>query len=364
MKKRGKRIEKHVKFIGLLSLCVLFLVGLPIREEASEKMDDSLVSGFSWEVIYPENQLDQTKGYYDLLMEPGQKQVLSLKLLNSSLIESVVRIQLSTATTNSNGVIEYGPSSLEPDKSLIHDFSDLVKGPETVTIPPESSQLVEFVVELPETPFEGYVAGGIQLTPVVKREEGFFEKKELIVNKYAFLIGVLISESDTSQIKPELQLNGIYPKYQLGNRALVVNFSNSQGVYMEGMKVTVQVRKKNKTQTLFEIEKQDMRMAPHSMIEFNVPLGDKKLAAGEYTVQTEVKAATGKWSWTEDIKVTEKEVAELNGNKKESNQTGSSYGGWITITILIVGGVCLVTKKRCTQTKKKQRKLAINRRRE
>lgn len=321
--------------VSILSLVSLFFPMIGFANEANP----TDAGGFSFEVIQPENQRNKEVAYFDLLMEPSKKQTVQIKMNNSSDQEITVDVSLNSSKTNSNGVIEYGPSKIKKDASLIHDFTDIVKAPEKVTIPANSTKLVDFTITMPEKSFEGYIAGGIQLQ---QADSGVAEETEtgMVINKFAYLVGVLLSESDSKDLEPNMQLNKVYPELQNYRNAVFVNFSNVKPVYAEDMTVSVQIMRKSSETILYETKKSNMRMAPNSMIDFPVSLNGEKMAPGDYRAKILVTTATGgKWQWDEAFEITDQEADQFNAADLSLVQAGEI--NWLLIAS-IVGGVLVI----------------------
>ncbi|WP_348921392.1 DUF916 and DUF3324 domain-containing protein [Enterococcus rotai] len=314
----------------------------------SDEPAQNSIKDFSYEVVFPENQHDKNVGYYDLLMKPGEKQTIQLKMHNVSDKPLKVAIDLNSAKTNGNGVIEYGPTDLKKDVSLNYDLAQIVTGPQEVTLKPNSTETIDFVITLPEAAFEGYLAGGIQLKPIVKEE--YSQEKSIIINKFAFLIGVLIHESSTEKIKPSLKLNDVSLKLKNGSYSLFVDLSNTKGVFVEKMDAVINIRKNKSSKNLIEFRKQDMRMAPHSNIAMPVSLQNQKITAGEYTADIRITTADGgNWTWVKNFTFTKIEAEKVNQYMNQNAQ--SNFSGWWLLsfsTVLLITIVLffLLKKKR------------------
>ncbi|OJG51507.1 hypothetical protein RV06_GL001602 [Enterococcus haemoperoxidus] len=313
----------------------------PIKSFAKQDASN-LISGLSYEVLYPENQKNKSLGYFDLQMKPGQEQKVSLKLYNTLAKELTVQTRLNTAKTNNVGKVEYGPNDLPKDSSLVNEFTTIVKGPTKVTIPANGSRQVDLTITLPKEMNNGMVAGGIQLQPVTNIEANDLAKKDVVVNEFAFLVGMLLRVGDTSSIKPELNLNKTYIAFKNKKSHLFINLSNSRPVYVEGMSIAVRVRKANKQQVLVEYKKKEMRMAPNSMIDFPVDLADKGLSAGTYSAQIKVSSKTGgNRSWTEDFTINTLEAKSLNMQLKENKLTREQL--FLGSFLLLFMGTLIIT---------------------
>ncbi|WP_206911843.1 hypothetical protein IGL98_000618 [Enterococcus sp. DIV0840] len=328
-------MKKHLTYL-LLVLFGLTLFFDPVKGLAKQD-STNLIGGLSYEVLYPENQKNKNLGYFDLQMKSGQEQKVSLKLYNSLSKELTVEVRLNTAKTNSIGKVEYGPNDLKEDTSLTNDFITIVKGPKKVVIPSKGSKQVDLMISLPKEMPAGLIAGGIQLQPIADSKTKDQSKKDVVVNEFAFLVGMLLRVGDTDSIKPELKLNKTYIAFKESKSHFFVNISNIRPVYVEGMEVVIQVRKANKQKVLFEYQKKGMRMAPNSMIDLPVDLADKGMTAGDYSAQINVTSKNGgKWSWTEDFKINALEATGLNKQSVE-NKTGDKLIYFVCFLILCMG---------------------------
>lgn len=302
--------KRKILIVGIILYIVLLY--LPTNVFAAEENRNG-IEGFSFEVIQPENQHNKKVSYFDLLMKPGQKQKVQIKLSNSSEREITIMLKLNGAKTNSNGVIEYGPNEIENDASLKYDFIDIVKAPTEIKVAPKSNTMADLNITMPEMPFEGYISGGIQLQ--IKEEQGIDEKTSsgMVKNKFAYLIGMLLSESEVNGIESELKLNKVYPELQNYRNAIHVNFSNVTPTYVDDMTVSVQLMKENAEKILFETKKSNMRMAPNTMIDFPVSMNGEKMIPGNYRSKISVLTGTGKrWDWEESFEISPEEADKFN----------------------------------------------------
>lgn len=116
---------------------------------------------FSVNTVIPENQIDKSKTYFNLKMNSDQQQDITVTLKNDTKKDITIAVGVNTAKTNSNGVVEYGKSSIKNDSSLKYAISDIVKGPSSVTIPANSSKNVVFHITMPKKSFDGILLGGL-----------------------------------------------------------------------------------------------------------------------------------------------------------------------------------------------------------
>ena len=327
----------------------------------AEQQAADLGLGFTYKVVKPENQRSSV-GYYDLRMNAGQKQTVTIELANGSDEEITIGVSLNGAKTNGNGVIEYGPSAIEKDKSLKYDFVDVVKGPKEVVIPPKKMVPLELEITMPESDFDGFIAGGIQLKQQVKEDKNA-KKQGGVTNEYAYIVGVLLSENDT-KIEPDLALNKVYAGLANYRNAVFVNFSNVKPEYLENMTVDAQVMKKGSEEVLYDTKKAGMRMAPNSMIDFPIEMNGDRMEPGDYTAHILVTADDKKWEWTEDFTITDEEADKFNGQDVTLTQErgidwkliAMIVGGVIAVVVVIFLIVRTVQKKKTKKKKGKKRK--------
>lgn len=324
--------------------------------EDQNTQTDDLGLGFTYKVIKPENQRGSV-GYFDLRMVPAQKQTVIIELSNGSEEEIIISVSLNGAKTNGNGVIEYGPSAIENDKSLKYDFVELVTAPKQVVVPPRSVVPLNLEIDMPEASIDGYVSGGIQLKQVTKKAE---EKAKTtgITNEYAFLIGMLLSENDT-KVEPNLELNNVYAGLANYRNAVFINFSNVEPEYLENLTVDVQIMKKTSDAVLYDTKKAGMRMAPNSMIDFPVEMNGDRMEAGDYKAHILATSETGKWEWTKEFTITNEEADKFND--QDVSLTQERGIDWRLIAAIVAGGlviVCVIfVTVRIVQQKKRKKQL-------
>lgn len=354
MSKTGKTIVG-----GWICLLVWFFPITGVAEKTAEKETESaaLISGLSYDLVYPDNQQNKALGYYDFKMNAGEKQIISLRLFNAHSEELTVAIRLNSAKTNSQGVIEYGPSELEADDSLRYDLAELVEWPEEVTIPPQGEKQVDFVIQLPEEEFSGVLAGGIQLQPQTKEPvTEAFSKTDQVLTEFAFLIGLRIQIGDTGELTPSLTLNQSSAALKDKQSYLLVNVSNTAPVYLEELTVDVDVRQAETQTSVFTYRKSGLRMAPNSRMELPIALADKEMTSGDYTAVIRATAKQGqRWEWQELFTVSQL-VAE------QTRSVGSTAFSWFNrwmglglLGLLLVGAWLFYWRLRAaTQQKRKQ----------
>ncbi|MGM0219440.1 DUF916 and DUF3324 domain-containing protein [Enterococcus sp. AZ126] len=351
-----KQYFKQAIFLLLYIGCLLLII-----PQTTYAQDGDGEIGYSYKIIKPENQIGSA-GYFDLRMSPEQKQTVEIELYNMTDGELGVDLSVHSAKTNSNGVIEYGPAKIEKDPSLKYDIGDIVKVPETVTLAPKETKKVPVDISMPKESFDGQLSGGIYLQKSeTEAEKKASESANGVVNKYAFIIGMLLSETDT-KIQPELALNKVYAGSSNYRNAFLINFSNLEPTYVEGMTVDARIFKKGSDEILYDSKKENYRMAPNTQMTFPVNLNGEQFAPGDYDSHIVVTAGDKKWEWKESFSITQKDADKYNAQDVSLIQDRGI--NWVMIA-MIAGGVLvllfvifIVVR---TTSKKKKKKKAVKR---
>ena len=295
----------------LLSFMVVGVFFLkPVPNYAADK-NPAGATGFTYNITFPDNQVDKELGYYQLKMTPGQQQKLAIALSNPSNEKVTIDVKINGAKTNQNGVIEYGESTIKNDPSLKFDFTDLVKAPESVELAPGETKNLELMVAMPETGYDGVIAGGIQLMRAGQTDATTDGGGSKIINQYAYVIGMVLQETET-EIVPDLSLNNVKAGQSNYRNAIFINFSNVTAAYLNDMTVEVQITEKGKETVLYERKQTAMRMAPNSFIDFPVSMNGERMVPGDYEADILVTSGEKKWAWKEDFKIKDEDANKFN----------------------------------------------------
>lgn len=348
--------EKKIIPFFLLYIVLFFMAGIPTyAEEATTENGADAYGEFNYRVILPENQYDPEVSYFDLMMTPGQQQTLQIELENASDHEMQIEVSLNGAKTNRNGVIEYGPSDIQDDKSLKFKFTDLVKAQERVTLAPKSKTMLDVTIAMPETHYDGLIAGGIKLKQVIKRDGA----QGGVVNEFAYLVGMILRESETP-VLPELELNDVYPGLSNYRNAVHINFSNIEAEYLNDMTVDVQISPKDSEEVLYDTKSAGMRMAPNSLIDFPVTMNGERMVPGDYKAHIIVTSGNRRWEWTREFTITDEDADKFNGQDVSLVQEKGIDWKLIAllagIAFLLLVSIFFAVKKVRENSKKNKRK--------
>lgn len=322
-------MKKAWKIGVVFLLYIAAILGSAVQTYAEENP-----TGFNYKVIKPENQRETNVGYFDLRMKPGQKQTVQVELSNPANSDVEIEVSLNGAKTNGNGVVEFGPIAIDNDKSLKYDFKDIVKGPESVVVPAGGTKTVDLAITMPEVSYDGMIAGGIQLKKKVDEKER--EKQTGVINEYAFMIGMLLTETDTT-VTPELELNDVYAGLRNFRNSIFVNFSNVKAAFLESLTTEVQITEKGSDAVLYDTKKANMRVAPNSMVDFPVSMNGEEMAPGDYHAKITATSGDQKWAWEKDFTITDEQADKFN--EQDVNMVKQEGINWLLIGLIVGVGI-------------------------
>ncbi|WP_242590281.1 MULTISPECIES: DUF916 and DUF3324 domain-containing protein [Enterococcus] len=321
---------------------------------------------FSVEPVIPENQKDTGHTYFDLNMTPKQKQKLKVHMRNDTEKEVIVKPSVHAGTTNINGVVEYGESNTKVDDTVQYNIEDIVKPTvDEVKIPAKGSNDLELDIQMPEGKFKGILAGGITLE---EKEENKKEEKDkaqglAIENKYAYVVAVVLHESD-EKVESELKLTEVKPGQVNARNVINATIQNTQPKYMNQLSVNTKITKKGKKDVLYSSKNEGMQMAPKSSFSYPVSLNGEKLRPGKYTLDMYANSMKKEWHFVQDFEIKADVAKKLN----ETDVSVKKNDMWIYILIgvlflLIIILIVILLKKKKREKKEAERQMKKSKKR-
>lgn len=316
-------MKKKSLFLFFLGI-VLLLSGLKTVSAAEMK--------FSVQAVLPENQVDSSQAYFDLRMKPGQSQDLMVEMRNDTSKEVTVEVKPNTAITNQNGIVEYNDTKTQRDSSLMTAFKDITTTEKEVTVPAKSQKQVKIHIQMPEEKYNGVILGGIYFSEKdQEKDRKATSKGSQIVNKYAYVIGVKLMETDTI-VQPELRLNAVQAKQINYRNVITANIQNYEPAILKDLKIEGKVYKKGGSELLYSEVKEDLRMAPNSNFDFAMSLNNKPFKPGKYTFKGVGKSGDKEWKFEKDFDIKGEESRQYNKQAVSLEKDNT----WVYILIGIV----------------------------
>ncbi|MBO0477547.1 DUF916 and DUF3324 domain-containing protein [Vagococcus sp. DIV0080] len=322
--------------------------------------------GFSVEPVFPKNQLDQSSGYFHLLMKEGQKQTIQVKLKNTKDTEVELSAWVSSAKTNVNGVVDYSDNKSDADASLQYDLADMVKMEKDIKLPPKSEQTVDIEVAMLEARMEGIVAGGLTFEEKNPGGTKALTSQTGVKNKFSYVVALLVQQDSEILLEPELAIGKVAPTQLNSKSAISAEIRNVAGIFLNDMAISVDIVDKKSEKVAFQMKKENMQMAPNSTMKFPVFLNGEKLKPGDYEYRAHVSGKSSaddgdmqEWDLTADFTVDNKEAKKLNDTDTQlPEKQGLSWWIWllIALNVIVLGGIILFVVKKQKASKKKRKK--------
>ncbi|EOS8126983.1 DUF916 and DUF3324 domain-containing protein [Enterococcus faecium] len=314
------------------SLLLILLLGFILWQTPVHASEFNFAVDFE----LPANQIDKNKTYINVRMEPGKTQEIPYTVFNRTDKPVIVETLIHSATTNSNGVIEYGESKSKLDETLSYDMKNLAKTVGEITVPPQSAVTETLSLKAPEKELAGVVAGGITFQ---EKKENVSNKSTVgVVNQFSQVKAILIRNSE-KESSPDLKLKKAYADQSDGRNVIKVNLQNPNASYMFGLTTSVEIYKKESKEPYLSIKKEKIDVAPNTNFDLLVPLEGKKLAPGHY--QAVVKGAwkEKRWNLHTDFEITDDAADQLNEKDIDlKNQPETFDWRWlILVGVILIG---------------------------
>ncbi|MDT1957043.1 DUF916 and DUF3324 domain-containing protein [Carnobacterium divergens] len=306
---------------------------------------------FNVEPVPAENQMDKTKTYFDLKTEPNMKETIKINVYNHSNQDIIVEPSVHTATTNLNGVVEYGKSLTKPNSTIPYHMEQLVKPiTKELTIPKNGQNELQLQIDMPSKEFEGILAGGISIKE--KKSDQNLDSKDkgmAVENEYVY-ISAIVLHGKNQNIPEKLELTNVAPNQVNYRNVIDLSLKNSTSQYINQLSIEAQVFKKGSSKSLYTSKKEKMQMAPDSNFNYPIDLKGDKLKPGQYTVKVNASSKEQTWQFSKEFNVTAKKANQLNNRDvsiKENHQWIYYLIGSILVVIAL-GSLFFVYKKRMT----------------
>lgn len=363
-----QKILKSVIFISCLSIVTAFSFVIGSANELS----------FSVEPTLPTNQINTKDGFFNLLLKPGEEEELHLKYSNNTDKPITVTTKVASASTNANGVVDYGDLTAKADESLKYTLSDLVTIPADVELKAHESKDVAFKVKMPAENFAGIIAGGLTFNDqAADNAKQAGTSKTAIKNIYGFQLGLLMRQNqDLSSSFPEakvakdgLKLKSVKASQVNYRNVIDVNLQNPLPVYINQFGVIAKVYSADGKKLLYQSKRSTMQMAPNTNFNYPINLNSgERLKPGKYRLKLtafaekngqanyQTKAFDDKtaqkyqyrWQFEREFTINDSVAEDLNQKDvtiKSTNWT-SILVGLACLLALIFGAGWLIIKKR------------------
>lgn len=331
---------KHIRFFtfGFVLFIILCTAAFPYVVSASVAPQPMSVKP-----ILPENQKAGVNGYFDLLVNSGDKQTIYMQIINNKEENIVVTFTPANAYTRPEGGIFYDAEIDSPETVILDKFfalSNYIAIDKEVIIKPNETVNIPIEISVPDMN-SGSILGGVLIsekTPAseeVKEETKKDEAKFKVITKTVFAVAIQLDLPDMPSPAfsfGKVGFNPVTPDVfiEMRNDAPMIQRRIS-GVY----KVT------NKDgQELFAGKFEPIIMAPKTKINFPMHWDSATLEPGTYTLSITANVAGKEIIAEENFDINNASVekyAEKENQPIAKPQTGTLY--LIVIPwVVILGG--------------------------
>lgn len=333
-----------------------------LNVQADETSDPNKLANFTTEAALPENQFNKNVTYYDLMVEPGSKQDLTVIIKNTSNEKMTISPSINRAHTNLVGVVTYSTKSKEKAPNLKYNIEDIVTLDQTtIEIEPNESYSLPIHINTPNEKFDGVLAGGLYLF-----KEDKTKNKGNVKNYFAREIAILLrSDPSSTELSGNLKVIKASAGQENYRNVTQVLFENDQPAFLSNFSIDARVSKKGTSETLYEVSTNGLSMAPNSSFNFQVPLNGASYEAGTYTVKGTYSHNDQKEKFEKEFTVSKEEEKKYN-EKDVTIDRSSIFDSKLVIALFVLLSalmlVILLILFIYLKNKKKRKKAAQRRR--
>lgn len=345
---------KYIRFF--IFVTVLFIIfctaafpGVASAEAAEQPM--------SVKPILPENQKVGVAGYFNLLVNSGDKQTIYLQITNNKKENIVVALAPANAYTRPAGGIFYAAEIDSLETILLDKFfalSNYISMDKEVIIKPNETVNVPIEVTVPDMK-NGSILGGVLISEIapaiedVKEETKEDEAKFKVITKSVFAVAIQLDLPEQAT-----------PAFSFGNAGfnpvgpnVFIAMRNDAPMIQRQISGTYQVTNKD-GQELFAGMFEPIIMAPKTQMNFPMHWDSSVLEPGKYTLSIAANVAGKEMVAEENFNINKAAVetyAERANQPIAQTQVGIPY--WVAIAaVVIIGGLMFWFRKRKAKVNK------------
>lgn len=296
------------KILRLVALLLSFCSIVKIEYEVYA--EENMSPNFTVKANLPDNQSDDVTGYFHVSLASGQNQRLTVDITNTTSEIITVIPTVATATTNSNGVINYKITEDTIDDSLSINFQEIsTLSDKEVVLEPFETKTITLLIEMPETAVEGQILGGISFEE--ERSDQDEESSAMVVNRFSYNIAVMIELGDEIP-ENELQLNEVFAAQRSGFNFIEANLQNTAERMISSLAVEASIYRIGEDSPIYLSNRTGLKMAPNSNFNFGIDLQETPIQSGEYTILLMIEADDKTYEFEKNFEITTEEASNLN----------------------------------------------------
>lgn len=319
-------------FIFMLIGCIICIERATIVEAEENPMN------FQVNLSQSEYQIDKQKNYFDLKLPEMKKIALSIELENMADKSIMIEAEINNATTNLNGVVEYG-SSDDKLKGAPFDLKKVVKLTEKkFELAPMSKKIVNLEVEVPTIDYDGVVAGGLTFRDITKKEEKNIKEGSMFTNRFGYAIAIVLHGAKPP-VPSNIVLDSVAVTQLNGRNAISAELVNKTANYLNNVIIDSVLKDKNGKE-IFNEKKENMQLAPNSIFKFPLLYKEQKIEPGEYELELNIKSNDESWKLKRKFTIEKSQAETYNKSDviqaNKAQETNKLMGIIILLSVLLL----------------------------
>ena len=337
-------MEKRV-FSWMIGLS-LFL-GIILGQQTIVHADvQTQTADFEIQPILPEEQVNASLNYFDLLLKPDSTRVIQMRIQNFSNKKITVESSLRNAYTQMGGNIDFTTDSSLLDKSLKTSFTQiatLTKGDQKIVLKAGETKMLSTTIKMPKAGYKGMIYGDWHFLERLKPDT----KTTATTSNYAYSVGVVLRGTDY-EVYPKLSYGETAPILYRRHPAMGIKLRNTQPMAITKASVDATILQKGFNGSKHVYKATNLSIAPNSLLNIPISWSYNTLKPGDYEIQVKVKGLTffnkfpHTWEFNKKFTVADSAVKTINKQAMQKPINHWFYGAIVSGALLAISSGFLV----------------------
>lgn len=323
----------------------LFFVGVCFTCFGFSQASWAEESGFTAEILRPENQLGETESYFDLLVKPNTKHELQVRIKSELDQPQDLDLSITNAQTSNFGEIDYTETKVEEPFLPRVPLTSIAKVQKQVSLKAKEEKVVAIQLTLPKASFDGVILGGlyVQQKPLETSVSGEGMQVKTVFSR---AIAIQLREKDQA-VAPKIELDQVKGTATDDQYVFTSRIINTKPLLMANVTIETKVYPKDHPdQVLLSETQKQIKIAPESTFDDLLYSDNAQFKPGNYQLEMTVSYQEEKWTFTKAFKVTSRADSDKGRSEWQLGQTSETaqfVGKFLLglIVILILGSSVL-----------------------
>ena len=335
-------MRKAFKTIAIVTVFLTTMLALAFTAGAG-------LGGFSASPVIPENQdPNASMATFDFWVTPGMQQEISVNIANQRDEPITVEVNLFTAGTNMNGIIDYFPNPLTDDSIpfRFEDIATLPSGADNLEIPARTVATVPINISVPPEGFDGMTLGAVHVLLGITEEER--AQAGMIVNRFANAIPVRMRVEGSPRVEePDFYLGEITAEVVSHRAAIIARIHHLAPRMTMGATTSTWIFPAGSDVPIFSHEYMPTDFAPNAIFPSTMmDLAGYGIQPGNYLARVRIEYDGRVWELERSFTVQAQAAQEVNaGAFNQQVQMPVVAGGGLstlTIVLIIIGALLII----------------------